>query len=190
MIPARSKTLLNALRATALSLSAAAILSSTIGCNPKAKPTSANFIQALNARFLEHSECLFVDTKFPYATSDPVKTKQMNTLVKSLLLESSFEYAVHTTRYTPTTTGARSAPRFCYGHRTVTSIDSSTPPAKAANGLPETQVTYHYKMEDVPVWAKSPDVLAAFPDMAKKISGDSIDHATLAQTIAGWQIPE
>jgi hypothetical protein len=160
------------------------------GCNSKTKATPENFTQALNAHFLDRSECLFVDTKFPYATSDPVKTKQLNTLVKSLLLDVSFEYAVHTSRFTPTTAGARYAPRFCYGHRTVTSIDSFTPPAKGATGFPETQVVYHFKMEDVPVWAKSADVQAAFPDMAAKTSGDATDKATLAQTLAGWQVPD
>ena len=169
---------------------AIAILALSSGCNSKTKPTPANFIQTLNAHFLDRSECLFVDTKFPYATSDPARTKQMNTLVKSLLLDVSFEYAVHTSRYTPTTAGARYAPRFCYGHRVVTSIDSFTPPAKGASGFPETQVTYHYKMEDVPVWAKSPDVQAAFPEMAAKTSGEATDKATLAQTLAGWQVPD
>src|SRR5713226_7313009 len=108
------------LTATALSLLAIAVLVATSGCNSKAKPTPENFTQAINAYFLDHSDCLLVDIRFPYATADPVKTKQLNTLVKSLLLESSFESSVHTTRYTPTTTGARYAPRFCYGHRTVT----------------------------------------------------------------------
>ena len=177
-------------KTSALCLFTLAILSLSSGCNSKTKATPANFTQALNAHFLDRSECLFPDTKFPFATSDPVKTKQMNTLVKSLLLDVSFEYAVHTSRYTPTTTGARYAPRFCYGHRTVISIDSFTPPAKGASGFPETNVTYRYKMEDVPVWAKSPDVQAAFPDMTAKTSGEATDKATLAQTLAGWQVPD
>jgi hypothetical protein len=179
-----------ALKISALGVFTIATLALSSGCNSKARPTPENFIQTLNAHFIDRSECLFVDTRFPYATSDPVKTKQMNTLVKSLLLDVSFEYAVHTSRFTPTTTGARYAPRFCYGHRTVTSIDSFTPPAKGASGFPETQVVYHYKMEDVPVWAKSPDVMAAFPEMAAKTSGEATDKATLAQTLAGWQIPD
>ncbi|MCU1225394.1 MAG: hypothetical protein JWQ42_3487 [Edaphobacter sp.] len=190
MTPARNNSLLKALAATTLSLFAVALLVTATGCNSKTKPTPANFTQTLNAYFLEHSDCLLVDVKFPYATADPARTKQMNTLVKSLLLESSFEYAVHTTRYTPTTTGARYAPRFCYGHRTITSIDSFTPPAKGPTGYPETHVTFHYKMQDVPVWAKSPDVMAAFPDMARKTSGDATDKATLAQTLSGWQVPD
>ena len=190
MTPARNNAFLKALAATAVSLFIVALLVTTTGCNSKTKPTPENFTQALNARFLEHPDCLLVDVKFPYATADPARTKQMNTLVKSLLLESSFEYAVHTTRYTPTTTGARYAPRFCYGTRVVTSIDSFTPPAKGPTGYPETQVTFHYKMQDVPVWAKSPDVMAAFPEMAAKTKGDATDKATLAQTLSGWQVPE
>ena len=163
----------------------------TTGCNSKTAANPQNLITGLNAHFLDHPECLFPESpRFPYETTDPIKTKQMNTLVKSLLLDVSFEYAVHTSRYTPTTTGARYAPRFCYGHRTITGIDSFTPPAKGASGFPETQVTYHYKMEDIPVWAKSPDVQAAFPEMAAKTSGEATDKATLAQTLAGWQVPD
>ena len=56
-------------------------------------------------------------------------------------------------------------------------------------GFPETRVTYHYKMQNVPVWAKSPDVLSAFPEMASKTSGNASDKITLAQTLAGWQVP-
>jgi hypothetical protein len=175
---------------TVLGLLAVVALVAATGCNPKTKATPENFTKAINAHFFDRSDCLFTDVKFPYATADPVKTRQMNTLVKSLLLDSSFEYSVHTTRYTPTTTGARYAPRFCYGHRTVTSIDSFTPPAKDARGFPETQVTYHYKMQDVPVWAKSPDVLTAFPELAAKTSGNASDKITLAQTLAGWQVPD
>ena len=94
------------------------------------------------------------------------------------------EYDIHASRYTPTDAGARVAPRFCYGHRDVTSIDSYTPPAPA-NGFPETQVIYHYAMQDIPVWAKSDAMRAAFPDMARKTSGTASDRATLAGTMTG-----
>src|ERR1700733_13305802 len=100
----------------------------TSGCNSgKSAPTPANFAQAINNHFLDHSDCLFSDTRFPFETSDPEKTKQMDTLLKSLLLDKSFESSVRVTRHTVTPAGTRYAPRFCYGHRQVTSIDSSTP---------------------------------------------------------------
>ena len=160
------------------------------GCDSKSKATPQNFIVELNAHFTDHPDCLFPDPPtFPYETTDPEKTKQMNVLVTEQLLTVAVEYDIHASRYTPTDAGARVAPRFCYGHRDVTSIDSYTPPAPA-NGFPETQVIYHYAMQDIPVWAKSDAMRAAFPDMARKTSGTASDRATLAGTMTGWQVPD
>jgi hypothetical protein len=170
--------------------SVVASLVAVTGCNAKAKPTEANFTGTINTYYTEHPECLLAGIKFPYATSDPAETKQLNTLVKSLLLEASYESAVKTTRFTIARAGQRYAPRFCYGHRTVSGITSSTPPAKGATGFPESKISYSYKLEDVPVWAKSPDVQAAYPKMASAINDGGNAEITLAQTLAGWQVPE
>ena len=160
-------------------------------CDSKSKATPENFLAGLNAHFADPPDCLFPNPPiFPYETTDPVMTKQMDALVTSQLLKVSVERDIHASRYTTTEAGARVAPRFCYGHRNVTAINNFTPPAPA-NGFPETQVTYHYTMQDVPVWAKSTEVLAAFPTMAAVTSGTASDKATLAGTIAGWQaIPD
>jgi hypothetical protein len=161
-----------------------------IGCiSGKSAPTPANFAQALNKHFLNGVDCLFSDTRFPYETTDRERTRQMDSLVKALLLDKSEEMSIHASRYTPTTAGTRFAPRFCYGHREITSIDSFTPPA-VANGFNETIVTYHYSMKEVPVWARTSAVQAAFPNMALAISGQAIGKTTLAQTPVGWQVPE
>jgi hypothetical protein len=160
------------------------------GCHSKTAATPDNFLQTLNAHFLDRHECLFPDApRFPYETSDPIKTRQMNTLVTSQLLTVQQEPAIHVSRYTVTDTGARFAPRFCYGHRQITAIDSFTPPV-TANGFPETHVTYRYTLEDVPVWAKSADVRAAFPVMAKATTETATDTITLARTIGGWSVPD
>ena len=166
------------------------ILVFVTGCNSKTKATPDNFTKTINAYFQERPECLFSGLHFPYATNDPALTKQLNTLVKTQLLESSYESAVRTTRYTATKTGARYAPRFCYGHRVAGSIDNFSSPAKGATGFPETHIDYHYTLTDVPVWAKSSDVLAAFPDMATATTSGGSGKITLAQTLAGWQVPE
>jgi hypothetical protein len=167
----------------------ALLLLAPLGCkNPKTATTSENFIATIDGHFMEHSDCLLVDTRFPYETSDPAKTKQMDSLVTALLLTKSEEKSIHASRYTPSPAGARYAPRFCYGHRRVTTIDGFTPPA-LANGFNETQVTYHYSMQEVPVWAKTPEVLAAFPEMSQKINGQASDKITLAQSPVGWQVP-
>ena len=170
---------------------AAAILALPFAaCNSKSSATPANFITGLNAHFLDHPDCLFPDAPtFPLETTDPAKTKQLDALVDAKLLDVAVERDIHASRYTPTAAGARVAPRFCYGHRVVSTIDSFTPPAPA-NGFPETQVDYHYTMENVPVWAKSAAMRAAFPAMALNTSGTASDKATLAGTMAGWQVPD
>ena len=160
------------------------------GCNTgKSAPTPANFTHAINNHFLDHPDCLFSDTRFPFETSDPAKTKQMDSLVKSLLLDKSVESSIHVSRYTVAPAGTRYAPRFCYGHREVTSIDSFTPIA-INEGFKETTVSYSYTMKEVPVWAISHDVHAAFPEMARATTGQVTAKATLAQTPVGWQIPD
>ena len=174
----------------ALAVAALAFLALASGCNSgKSAPTPANFTLAINNHFLDHPDCLFSDTRFPFETSDPAKTKQMDSLVKSLLLEKSVESSIRVSRYSVTPAGTRYAPRFCYGHRQVTSIDSSTPIA-VNDGFKETTVAYSYTMKEVPVWAQSHDVQAAFPEMARATTGQVSAKAILAQTPVGWQIPD
>jgi hypothetical protein len=158
------------------------------GCHTKSSATPANFIKGLNAHFIDHPECLFTEApRFPLETSDPVRIKQMNALADAQLLKASA--GVQVSRFVTTPAGARLAPRFCYGHRVVTAIDSFTPPAPR-NGFPETNVVYRYRVEDVPVWAQSQGVRAAFPGMARQTAGENTDKATLAGTMAGWQVPD
>jgi hypothetical protein len=171
-------------------LTGAILLLPLAACNSQSSATPKNFITGLNAHFVDHPDCLFPDAPtFPFETTDPAKTAQMNTLVDAKLLTVAVEHDIHVSRYTPTDAGARVAPRFCYGHRVISTIDSFTPPAQA-NGFPETQVNYHYTITDIPVWAKSDAMRAAFPAMALATSGTATDHATLAGTMAGWQVPD
>ncbi len=167
-----------------------AFIGGTTGCvSSKSRATPENFIAGLNKHFLDHADCLLDNTRFPYETTERDKTKQMDSLVKALLLEKTEEMSIHASRYTVTPAGARYAPRFCYGHREVASIDSFTSPV-AANGFNETSVTYRYAMKEVPVWAKTPEVEAAFPKMAAATSGQSVGKTTMAQTPVGWQVPD
>lgn len=167
-----------------------ALLSVLCGCKSRSSATPANFIAGLNRYYADHPECLFtVPLRFPHETSDPAETKRLNALADMQLLDVHQAASIHVSRYTPTTAGSRYAPRFCYGHRVVNAIDHFTPPAPA-NGFPETQVTYQYRLENVPVWAKSQEVQAVFPAVAKALSGESTGTATLAGTMAGWQVPD
>ena len=94
------------------------------------------------------------------------------------LLKSLEDRDIHVKRYELTTYGQRVPPRFCYGHRVVTSIDSFTPPA-AVDGMQPTQVNYHYKMMDIPGWADSDQMRKAFPAFAKATSADAQGQTTV-----------
>lgn len=163
------------------------ILLSCAGCHSKKDATPENFIAGLNSYFAEHPDCLFTDPpSFPYETTDPEKIRQLDALAAVQMLAVERAPKLHESRYTVTAAGARVAPRFCFGHRIATSIDSSTPPTRGKK-LPRTDVTYHYTMQDVPVWAKTAQMRAAFPQMALATSGTASDKATLTLTIGGWE---
>ena len=158
-------------------------------CNTKINPTPENYIATLNAYFPEHPDCLLDGTvKFPYESSDPAMLKQMGALVTAQILEEHKEPAIHVSRYTLTPTGMKAGTHLCFGHRAVTSIESSTPPA-LSNGFQQTQVVYHYKIMDMPIWAKTPELLTAYPKMAHEASGTATDKATLALSGVGWTVP-
>ncbi len=161
-----------------------------LACNSKTAPTAQNYTDTLNTYFNDHPDCLFDGSvHFPYETADATKTAQMDALTRAEMLEVKKEPAVHVARYTLTPAGVRAAPRFCFGHREITAIDSSSAPAKGADGFLDTNVQYHYKMGDMPTWAKDPDVVAAFPALAQALSGNATDKMTLASTGVSWSVP-
>jgi hypothetical protein len=170
-------------------IAAGVLLLPLLACNNPAKPTPENFLKALNVYLPEHKECLLDGSvKFPLETSDPAVMKQMDALVKAQVLESHRAEVIKVTVYTLTPTGVKAGRNLCYGHREATAILHSTPPAPA-NGFTETQVEYRYNIMDEPVWAKTPEVVAAFPKMAKEASGDATATQTLALTRV-WTVPD
>lgn len=161
------------------------------GCHfaPPANPE--NFKKGLTKYLAEHPDCLYKQAlRFPYETSSKAEIAQLDTLVNAKLLERGTEPAIHIDRYTISDYGKKFAPRFCYGYREVTGVESFTAPAKGSDGFLESHVTYRYALRDVPVWAKDADVMRAFPELAKSLSAPAPATATLAQTGAGWQVPE
>jgi len=172
----------------------AAILVLGGGCSSANKPTNANFTTTLNTWYQDHNDCLFPHGHtFPYevAPGDSVKEdkKEMDSLTDAGMLTRLEDRDMHVDRYTLNAAGNRFAPRFCYGHRQVTGIESFTPPAPH-NGFTETTVTYQYTMMDVPMWANTDGVKAAFPQLAKSLGATPTDQATLATVGAGWQVPQ
>jgi hypothetical protein len=162
------------------------------GCSNALKPTNAKLEVALN-RYLEgNNECLYPQGKrFPYevAPGKEAKSEQqkMDALKAAGLLNELKDLDLHVERYTLTAMGQRAAPRFCYGHKVVTSIDGFTDPVQDGKVV-QTTVSYHAKMEDVPVWAQTDELMKAFPEMGKAISGSTPGQIVMGTAGVGWSV--
>lgn len=174
------------------------------GCNKKADNTT-NFSNAIDTYYSAHPSCLWSDSmKFPVQvdTSDTSKTSGYDALVdQGLLARTTAEKkkliiaSKQVTNYDLSDKG-RSAwaadvqqpgfGNFCYGHRKVSSIDSSTPTTSAVGAT--TQVSYHYTLADAPGWATAAETQNAYPQIRADISGPQPAHATLTNTSNGWQV--
>jgi hypothetical protein len=164
------------------------------GCNGFKTANAKNFTRTLNFYYGNNDDCLFPSAiRFPYEASTASGDKDprqpgLDALAAAGLLKSLEDRDIHVKRYELTTYGQRVPPRFCYGHRVITSIDGFTPPA-AVDGQQTTKVDYHYKMMDVPGWADSDGIRKAFPVFAKATSGDAQGQTTLVLTMNGWRVP-
>ncbi len=165
-----------------------------LGCATDTKPTNAKLEKALNTYFEGHNECLFpMVMRFPYEVSPgsdaKAEAKRLDAMTGAELLAKQSGAAIKVERYTLTPLGQRVGGRFCYGHRQVTSVDAFTPPVKQG-GFLQTTVNYHATMIDVPVWVKTDDMKAAFPEMATAISGPQPGQIMMENAGAGWQVPQ
>ncbi len=163
-----------------------------MGCSSFKQPNEKNFINALNAYYSHHDECLFTDTlRFPYETArndqSGAGSKGMDALTASDLMKRQEAKLIGVNRYTLTPAGERAGGRFCYGHREIVAVPSFTPPV-VVNGQQETTVTYRYRVADLPVWADTDAMRAAFPALAQAASSNPTDTAKLQLTINGWEI--
>jgi hypothetical protein len=174
------------------------------GCNKKVD-NSANFSNAINTYYSAHPSCLWTDPiKFPLQvdTSDTSKTSGYDALVdQGLLVRTSAEktkliisskqvniYDLSSKGRTVWTVDVAEPGfgNFCYGHRKVSSIDSSTPTSSKTGAT--TQVTYHYTLADVPEWASAAETQNAYPQIRADVSDQQATHTTLTNTSAGWQV--
>lgn len=177
-----------------ISLAASICLLLLAGCSSANKPTDKNFIEALNHYYADHNECLFPGGRqFPYEVGPGPHAKtdkaQMDALTDAGMFKRLEDRSIHVSSYTLTPIGTRYAPRFCYGHRQVTSIESFTPPGPR-NGFTETTVTFHYQMRDVPMWAQPAAVKKAFPELGEALGAHPTAQMTLATVGAGWHVPQ
>lgn len=178
------------------------IVALTLGCNKKEDNTS-NFTNAINTYYSANPSCLWMaPVKFPVQadTSDASKTTGYDALVdQGLLVRTTGEKKVmivaskQVNNYDISDKG-RSAwtvdpdqpgfGNFCYGHRKVTAIDSSTPTTSAVGAI--TQVAYHYTMANVPMWASAAETQTAYPRVRSEVATPG--NATLINTNDGWKL--
>lgn len=187
----------------AASLCGAAFLLTT-GCDKKAD-NSINFTNAINTYYSAHPACLWSEPKkYPVQeeTSDSAKTSSYDALVdQGLLVRTTAEKkkfiiaSKQVNNYDLSDKGRSvwtadtSQPgygNFCYGHRKVTGIDTSTPTTDAAGAT--TTVTYHYNLSDVPAWATAAETQTAYPQLRADLSGPNTGQVTLTNTSNGWTV--
>jgi hypothetical protein len=164
------------------------------GCTrKKTEVSNINFQRAINAYFYNHrDECLFTTArKFP----DDVKVhekdemKNMDALAKAGLLTRIEDGAFQLVRYDLTPLGTRATGRFCFGHRDVTSVDSFTP-LRMVDKRKASDVTYHYRIADAPVWAQDENLKKQFPELDRKTSGNAEGKTTVMSAYEGWEVPD
>lgn len=188
----------------AVACGAAALL--VTGCK-KTDDNKLNFTNAINTYYSAHPACLWDEPeKFPVqvTTSDTSKTTGYDALVDQGLLQrttaekkvfiiaskqvTNYDISDHGRSDWTADTTQPGFGNFCYGHRTVTSIDSTTPTSPQPGAT--TQVTYHFTVSGAPSWASAPETQNAFPQVRASLSGPQTATATLVNTNGGWQVSE
>ena len=174
------------------------------GCK-KTDDSRLNFTKAIDSYYASRPACLWADpVKFPVQadTSDTTKTSGYDALVdQGLLTRTTAEKKVliiaskQVTNYdlSDKGRGAWTADpqqpgfgNFCYGTRTVTTIDSYT----STNDQPgaTTTVSYHAGISEAPGWASAAETQNAYPQVRTDLSGPSPATATLTNTSGGWSV--
>jgi hypothetical protein len=183
-------------------VAALAIAALTAGCNKKA-PDTPNYKGAIDAWYQAHPVCLWQNEKqLPVQSApDDAKTEGYDALVDQGLLtrttsekkiiivskrENNYDLSAQGHSAWTADPSQPGYGNFCFGHRSVSSIDSSTP----ASGQPgaKTTVDYHYTISDAPAWAKAAETQTAFPQLRAALAGPQAGTATLVDTQQGWQV--
>jgi hypothetical protein len=174
------------------------------GCNKKADNT-VNFTSAINTYYSAHPACLWPDPiQFPVQvdTSDASKTSGYDALVdqgllvrttaekKHLIISSkevnNYDLSAKGRSVWTADTSQPGYGNFCYGHRKVSSLDSSTPTTDAIGAT--TQINYHYTVADVAGWASAAETQNAYPQLQTELAAPQNAQAKLTNTSNGWQV--
>lgn len=172
------------------------------GCK-KTADNKMNYSSAIDQYYAGHPVCLWQDAKqFPVQIGhDSDDTAKYDALVdQGLLTRTTSEKKIiiiskQQNNYDVSEKG-RSAwtadpsmpgyGNFCYGHRKVSTIVSSTPTTDQPGAT--TTVQYQYTIDGVPEWAKAAETQNAYPAVATNLSAPKAATATLTNTQSGWQV--
>jgi hypothetical protein len=172
------------------------------GCKKTADNTM-NYRSAINAYYATRPVCLWSQPKqFPVqvGASDTDKNAPYAALVdqgllfrttseKKIIIVSKQEINYDLTQQGRAAwTADTNQPgygNFCYGTRSVQSLDSATPNSGQPGAT--TVVRYHYTLNGTPDWAKAAEMQTAFPQISATLAGGAAT-ATLIDTADGWQM--
>lgn len=189
------------------------------GCKTTTAPNEVNFTKAINEYLASHGEvCTAIGIQFPVdipiAQSGGIGS-QLAVLGQAGLVHATDTTAVvpgmfdalrgstppqRVKRYELTEEGKKyfrtmpgtigTTTGFCYGQKRVDSIEKWTKP-EMLGGSSQTEVTYTYKIANLPAWAMRSDVVQAFPDIGAMVRGQSTvtQIAGLELTNNGWEVP-
>jgi hypothetical protein len=179
-----------------------AALTFTAACNRKA-PTHPNYDNAINRYYEAHPACLWTsEKKFPVqAAPNDARTERYDALVDAGLLtrttsekkiviiskrENNYDLSEQGRAAWTADPNQPGYGNFCYGSRTVVTIDSATPASSQPGAT--TTVNYHYVIAGLPEWANAAETQTAFPQIQNALNTPQPATATLADTGSGWQV--
>jgi hypothetical protein len=170
----------------------------------KTADNKPNFESAINAYYQAHPSCLWATSeKFPVQVGhDDPKTAKFDALVDQGLLtrttsekkiiiiskqENNYDISDKGRSAWTTDPSQPGYGNFCYGHRTVSSIDTYTPTNDNLGAT--TTVQYHYTFTGAPGWATAQETQTAYPRLQANLSGTpKAASASLTNTSNGWQV--
>ena len=174
------------------------------GCNKKA-PNKENFRTAIGNYYNAHPVCIWSSpVQFP-VTVDPKddSARGYDALTQAGLLnrqaqqKKEFIFSSKQVNAYDLSSKGRSAwtpdpnqpgsGNFCFGHRNVTQINNYTTSKDNSNDE-IANVTYTYSVGDIADWAKSTEMMTAFPTIQADMNGTKVDQATLINSNDGWQV--
>ncbi|MGK2959089.1 MAG: hypothetical protein ACSLFB_11980 [Acidimicrobiales bacterium] len=188
-----------------------AALSLLAGCEDPLDANKTNFQKVLQSYNDAHPVCASISFKLPIefrSDSDAARKQQLEPLVRAGLIsvetiqknESAAPVqarAADYLRYAPTSEGENVIRKgvnsflggtdICFARRKVVNIESFTEPIETM-GMMVSRVTYEYEMSNVEAWAKTPEIVTAFPQIEVMLAKS--DHQAtdvLVQTKRGWK---